>query len=428
VRAVSRDPNPAEPRLYWAQLLHFYQPPTQTHDVLRRVAEESYRPLLAVLREHPQARLAVNINAVLTELLVEHGLGDVVQGLAELAERGQVEFVGSGRFHPILPLITEGERTRSIAENSQVNRRLLGKCWNPAGFFPPEMCYSAEILPAIASAGHEWLVVSGVAYPNGWPVDVVSRVPVPGKTLSVLFRDDARSNRISFRETAPHQFLDDLERAGGGEQRYIVTAMDAETYGHHIRGWEQDFLAATYTLLEERASEAPDHGTSRVEMVMPGELPGLFPPGPIIEPLASSWSTTRDDIAARNPYPLWHAPGNRVHDLQWEYIHLATEILAVAQRYADTPDSRRFAALAAERLQPALHSCQFWWASRRPMWDVTLIHRGFLMLNEVALYAMRAVWKGSASERVKREIAWRMAAANEARAQLERELFGEMAP
>ncbi len=80
---------------YWAQLLHFYQPPTQTHEVLRRVADESYRPLLAVLKEHPGAKLAININGVLTELLLEHGMGDIVAGLRELGERGQVEFVAA---------------------------------------------------------------------------------------------------------------------------------------------------------------------------------------------------------------------------------------------------------------------------------------------------------------------------------------------
>ncbi|HMO55161.1 MAG TPA: hypothetical protein PJ994_11695, partial [Tepidiformaceae bacterium] len=126
---------------YWAQLLHFYQPPTQTHEILLKVTEESYRPLLRVLKEHPTARLAVNIQGVLTELLQDHGLGDVAEGLRELGERGQVEFVGSGKFHPILPLIPESERKRSIAANAATNRAAFGESWKPKGFFPPEMCW-----------------------------------------------------------------------------------------------------------------------------------------------------------------------------------------------------------------------------------------------------------------------------------------------
>ncbi|MCE7928579.1 MAG: hypothetical protein DYG91_08820 [Chloroflexi bacterium CFX7] len=394
---------------YWAQLLHFYQPPTQTHEVLRRVADESYRPLLAVLKEHPGAKLAINMNGVLTELLEEHGMGDITAGLRELGERGQVEFVGSGKFHPILPLIPQGERVRSIADNARTNRRAFGEAWRPRGFFPPEMCYSSDIMLAIAAAGHDWV-----------------RAPANGRNVHVLFRDDVRSNRISFRETDAVHFIEDLARAGAGEDTYVVTAMDAETYGHHIRGWEREFLGAAFEgIAAQQSAPLRDERrrTTRVTMVMPSELPSLFPDGPVIEPLASSWSTTRDDIAARNPYPLWHSPGNRLHDLQWEYVGHCLDLLAIARRYSEREPAQKFLNVAENRLQPALHSCQFWWASRRPMWDVTMVHRGFLLLNEVAINAMKAVTLGAASDVVKREAAWRIAAANEARWQIERLLF-----
>lgn len=408
---------------YWAQLLHFYQPPTQTHDVLRRITDESYRPLVQVLREHPGARIAVNMNAVLTDLLEDHGFGDVVAGLRELGEKGQLEFVGSGKFHPILPLIPENERVRSISDNARTNHRAFDGAWNPRGFFPPEMCYGPQILPSVANAGHEWLILSGVACPADWPTDLVYRVPVDGHSIHVLFRDDARSNRISFRETDSHAFIEDLARVGAGQPAYVLTAMDAETYGHHIRGWERDFLARTLEALAKPAGEPSDHPGSAVQMVLPSQLLELFPDGPVIEPLPSSWSTTRDDIAAKNPYPLWQSPGNRIHELQWEYVDHCVELLAVANRYAEGDVAHKYAFLASEKFQPALHSCQFWWASRRPMWDVPMIYRGLALLNEVALFAIKAIRSSAASERVKRDAGWRLAAANETRAELERALF-----
>jgi hypothetical protein len=410
---------------YWAQLLHFYQPPTQLHEVLQRVAEESYRPLLAVLKEHPEARLAININGVLTEMLADHGLGDVVATLRELGERGQVEFVGSGKYHPILPLVPQAERVRSIAENARTNHHFLGAAWKPRGFFPPELCYSSEIMLAVAAAGHDWILLSGVACPADWPTDVVYRLPADGRTMQVLFRDDARSNRISFRETDAVRFVDELSRVGGGKRAYVVTAMDAETYGHHIRGWEREFLAATYARIavQAKAHRAADRFTTPVTMVTPSELPGLFADGPVIEPLPSSWSTTRDDIGARNPYPLWQSPGNRLHALQWEYVQHCLDLLAIARRYGQEGEARKYVDLADHLLQPALHSCQFWWASKRPMWDPTLVHKGFTLLNAVCLHAFKAIGLGSASAQVKREAAWRMAAAGETRSSIERELF-----
>ena len=372
---------------HWAQLLHFYQPPTQTHAILHKVTEESYRPVVRVLLEHPHAKIAVNIQGVLTELLLEHGFGDVVASLRELAERGQVEFAGSGKFHPILPLIPETERARSIAENHQTNGAAFGSTWQPRGFFPPEMCFSSEIVPSIRHAGHEWLMMSGVGCAAEWPTDKVYRTQVDGAELAVLFRDDARSNRISFRETNPEEFIDDLARLGEQGNAYVVTAMDAETFGHHIAHWERKFLGRTFGLLDEQQR----NGSQTVQMVLPSELLSLYPSGGPMEPHRSSWSTSNEDLAAHNPFPLWRAPGNALHALQWEYVEHCLALVGTAKKHAGSAEARKFATIASERLEPALHSCQFWWASRRPMWDVTMIHRGFLLLSEVALNASRSI-------------------------------------
>lgn len=403
---------------HWAQLLHFYQPPTQTHAILRKVADESYRPLLRVLREHPNARVAINMQGVLTETLIEHGMRDIVDQLRRLAEMGRVEFVGSGKFHPILPLIPVAQVSRSIHENAETNGEAFGSAWRPRGFFPPEMCYSREITPAIAGAGHEWFIMSGVGCPVAWPINQIHRVRAGEGTLAVLFRDDVRSNRISFRETNPQAFVEDLQRVGGNEDAYVVTAMDAETFGHHITDWEREFLGATFALLTHQGRR----GGHRVRMVLPSELLSLYPAGDTIEPYPSSWSTSNDDLGAQNPYPLWKSPGNRLHELQWDYVGHCLHLAGVAKRTASTAEARKFALLAEERLQPALHSCQFWWASRRPMWDVTMIHRGFLLLNEVLLNASRALQFGSATMQEKDEARWRVAAANELRLAIEAEL------
>ena len=409
---------------HWAQLLHFYQPPTQTHEILRKVADESYRPVLKVLAQHPNARIAVNIQGVLTDLLLEHGLGDIVTSLRILAEKGHVEFVGSGKYHPILPLIPEAGRKRSIVDNSRTNSAAFWAAWKPCGFFPPEMCFSPEITPAIRATGHEWLIMSGVGCPAPWPIDKVHRVSAGDSELAVFFRDDVRSNRISFRRTTPQEFIDDLSAVGGNNDAYVVTAMDAETFGHHITRWEREFLGAAFELLTHQHRR----GANRVQMAFPSQLVDHFPAGETLVPYASSWSTSNDDLAANDPFPLWQAPGNTLHALQWEYVDHCQDLAATARRYASTPEAKKFAAIATEKLEPGLHSCQFWWASRRPMWDVSMIHRGLSLLNEVALNAARAIAFGGASPRTKQEARWRVAAANDTRQAIERVLMEEAAP
>ena len=70
--------------------------------------------------------------------------------------------------------------------------------------------------------------------------------------------------------------------------------------------------------------------------------------------------------------------------------HICVELVAIATR-TTSPDARRYADISRGLLDQALHSCQFWWASRRPMWDLNMIERGLAEQGAVVLNAMKAV-------------------------------------
>ena len=330
--------------IYWAQLFHFYQPPTQLPSVLNKICQESYRPLIEVFRQHPTVKATVNINGVLTDMLSDHGHTDIIDGLKELAEKGQIEFTGSGKYHPILPLIPLEETRRQIEINKTTNAFYFGKkAFKPTGFFPPEMAYSRAMLPAVTATGHQWIILSGVACPADWPVDKIYQIEHDGKRLAVFFRDDILSNKISFHELGPGDFLNRLRACKGEKENvYVVTAMDAETYGHHIKHWEELFLGEVYaeleikketyggikqrTALANEATKLIDEIAEQVEAVTIGQLLSHFPTSEIIDPKQSSWSTTAQDIDAGNPYPLWDDKGNEIHRLLWEHLQIVMEI------------------------------------------------------------------------------------------------------
>jgi hypothetical protein len=429
--------------IYWSNLLHFYQPPIQLPEVLRKIVNESYRPLVAVFEQHPQAKVSVNINGVLTEMLYESGYSDVIDGLRRLAERGQVEFVGSGKYHPILPLIPPAEQRRQIRRNHLTNRHFFGDAYQPRGFFPPEMCYDGSFLDAIIDLGHEWVIMSGVGCPVEWPLDRVYQARSDdGRAIDIVFRDDVLSNKISFQDIDGRGFIQHLRDAHGADatDMYIVTAMDAETFGHHIEHWDQLFLAEAYeavsqpyqSVVQKRPLAESTHAlltmteeesTDRVLSVTISDLLERFPRAEIIEPRPSSWSTTHDDLAAGIPYPLWKAPGNYIHKLQWEHVDIALALVDMAQQHADTDVSRRHAEIARGLMDPALHSCQFWWASRRPHWDINMIARGLGQQGDVVLNAFRAINLSGAPEEIKRDAYYQVVAARDLRAKIHDQLF-----
>jgi hypothetical protein len=428
--------------IYWASLLHFYQPPIQLPEVLRKVVDESYRPLIDVFKQNPHARVSVNINGVLTEMLYESGYQDVIDGLRELAEGGQVEFVGSAKFHAILPLIDESEQRRQIRRNHLTNRHFFGEVYQPRGFFPPEMGYDRSILEPILDLGHEWVIMSGVACPAAWPTTSIYETKSDdGNAIAVIFRDDVLSNKISFQDMDGKAFVSHLRATYGNDRdMYIVTAMDAETFGHHIENWDQLFLADAYEAVAPYAGVVQPRSlaastrtlltlTERDDVpdpVVATTISGLFdrfPRGEDVDPRPASWSTTHADLDAGVPYPLWQAPGNYIHKLQWEHVDVMSRLVATAQDAADTPISRRHAEIARGLMDPALHSCQFWWASRRPHWDVNMIARGLAQQEGVIVNAFRAINLSDAAEETKREAYYRVVASRDIRDKIHDQLF-----
>ena len=430
--------------IYWAQLLHFYQPPTQVPSVLKKICNESYRPLLHVFEEYPNARVTINFNGVLTDMLMDCGHKDIIEGFRNLAEIDQIEFTGTGKYHPILPLIPREEVKRQIDLNAQTNRHFFGRAYTPQGFFPPEMCYSPDILQPIIKSGYRWIILSGIACPAEWPLDIIYRAKYDGQEIAVFFRDDVLSNRISFRNMEAKEFIAHLEQwQGKRENIYVVTAMDAETYGHHIQGWERTFLARVYEELEPWPEPVSDiqqatalagqhislltngEAAKKIQMVTLSELLDLFPQGSVIEPRSSSWSTTADDMKDGNYYPLWQDKKNEVHHLQWEHLGICIELVNKALECADNEESRRSATISRGLLDRAEHSCQMWWASNRPMWDINLIHMGLLDQWRTVVNAYRAINKSGASDETKREYYRRAVAARDIRGKLEDKLFAQ---
>jgi predicted glycosyl hydrolase (DUF1957 family) len=395
--------------IYWSPLLHFYQPPTQYSSVLDRICDECYRPLIRVFESSPNARATFNVTGALTQLLREHAKLDVIEGLRRLGDRGKIEFTGTGMYHPILPLIPAHEQRRQIRLNLAVNRRILGSAFRPDGFFPPEMAVSDSILPTIGGSGYRWVIASGVGSSGDWPLDFVPRVDGDDNDLAIFFRDDILSNQVAFREIDAAGFIAKLrELRGGRADIYVITAMDAETFGHHHQGWEELFLAEAFRLASEQVATT---SADRVQVATVTDLLETFPVGPRVAVKASSWSTGGDDLCAGNAFPLWNDPGNEIHHLQWEVARITSDLVIQAEGAADNDESRHFAHNARLQLDRALHSCQFWWASRRPMWEVNMINRGLCEQQEALLNATRAIRSSGAPEPERREALYHFIAA-----------------
>ncbi|MBD3353186.1 MAG: hypothetical protein GF364_17020, partial [Candidatus Lokiarchaeota archaeon] len=206
---------------HWAPLLHIYQPPTQEIDVLKKINQECYLPLLSMIERHPKIKLTLNINGCLIDLLNDYGFSETIEILVKLVDQGIVEIVGTAKFHPLLPLIQEKEIVRQINLNEKTNKATFGDNWTHGGFFPPELAISDNVLKLIAYEGYQWVLAAGIACDEEWPIDVIYQTQT---NLSIFFRDDIISNEISFNKIKAEEFIEKLKTNYEKDDYYIMTA------------------------------------------------------------------------------------------------------------------------------------------------------------------------------------------------------------
>lgn len=334
--------------MYWANFLHIYQPPIQKKSILERVVNESYRKITQGLLANPSAKLTLNINAGLTEMLVNNGYQDVVRNLRTLLERNQIEITSTAKYHPLLPKLPKEEIIRQIKLNEQTNRSFFGKVYKPLGFFPPEMGYSQKLGKIVKNLGYKWIILDETAVP--FPIDY-TKTYQNTSGLGFFFRERKTSFMILSAQLGTARVLMGKLKPRLDKNEYLLTAMDGETFGHHRPGLEQ--------LLWEISKEP------KLPTITISELLFQFPEKLTVKPQSSSWAFLSPKLTRSNPFIRWKDPKNEIHQRQWQLVKLAIEVVKKEEK-----------SKSRQLLDQSLYSDQFWWASAKPWWSLEIVEEG----------------------------------------------------
>lgn len=348
--------------------LHFYQPHNQQEDILLRVVEESYRPILKGLKKN---KVVVNVTGSLLDLLVEKGFGDVVEDLKNLVARGQVELTGSANYHAFLPLLPEDEIKRQIEINSRISKKHFGSHYKPKGFFSPEMAINDKVLNIVKECGFEWVSCPQVAYKSGLP-DTNKIYEDKKSKLKVFFRNKRVSSLILSAVTRDAKELIKETKDLQKKDSFWFCVMDAETFGHHRIGHEKMLIDILNNSFFEPVRVDEIIKDFEIEQI------DLRP---------STWTNEEQDFwldlerkkpAVGRSFILWKDPDNPIHKLQWQLTNL---VISVLNKYKDKNSSRYKA--ARKLLDKAISSDQYWWASLKPWWSLEMIEQGAYALKAV---------------------------------------------
>jgi hypothetical protein len=358
--------------MIWVNFLHIYQPWNQSDEILERVVNESYRPLFKGLLMIPNLKINLNISGVLTELLMKKGYSDVVDNIKKLAQSRRLEFTETAKYHPLLPFLKKDAISRQIIENYKTNKKYFGKTYLPACFFPPEMAYNSKVGKVISQMDYKMIILDEISYNGGInepPRDQLFKIQGESN-LIIVFRERRVSNCIMSAIVRNKKDFLDLIKDDLNKNIYLCTAMDGETFGHHRPELEK----ALFKILS----------SNRPKQIFLSELPKYFKAENKIKPIEATWASSRDDIEKGVQFFSWRNPKNKVHQFQWKFLNYLLQLLS----------KKKCSKKIQEKIDNAMASDQFFWASGEPWWSIEMIEKGAWTLLE-ALKSLPSLTKSN---------------------------------
>ncbi|HBI35599.1 MAG: hypothetical protein UU64_C0007G0044 [candidate division WWE3 bacterium GW2011_GWF2_41_45] len=344
----------------WLSFLHFYQPADQQRDILEAVVSQSYLPVLKTINASKFGSQSINISGSLLELLDNSGYHELLDMFKKSLEEGKIELTGSCKYHSFIPLVPEAEVYRQIVKNEETLEFYFGNGFKKAGFFPPEMAYS-EFLPGmLEELGYKWLILDEIAYnkeevfPSG-----NSLYRIKDSNLAVFFRNRRLSNLVMSAVVRSKETLDPAIK-DMLPNKYVVTGMDGETFGHHRPGLE--------SLLGEIINSEEPYSTMSISEFLNNNSRGL--PVETVTPRESTWASSPEDIERGSQFLSWLDTSNPIHGYQWDFFKFVLDL------FYKIPESSENYDMLKSKMDIAMSSDHFWWASAKPWWSLEMIEQG----------------------------------------------------
>jgi alpha-amylase/alpha-mannosidase (GH57 family) len=158
--------------IYHALVLNLHQPAGNLEHLLEHSPWEAREILFAldrIARSNwafgDKARVHLSLSGTLLETLSSpdfqsrvYGDVDVGSMLWHLQNQYIIQILGTGYYHPVLPLIPVPDRLEHIRRWQGIARHLFGR-EHFSGFWPPEMGFSMDLIPLLSDAGYRYVLV-----------------------------------------------------------------------------------------------------------------------------------------------------------------------------------------------------------------------------------------------------------------------------
>jgi alpha-amylase/alpha-mannosidase (GH57 family) len=350
------------------------------------------------------ARLHLSMSGTLLKQLEDPGLRKTFRDVVDIEDflqryrKSNVEFVGSGLYHPIYPLTPAADWDAQTEWWKGLGRHLLGR-ENFAGFWPPEMGFCMEMIPMLKRQGYKYVLVDSIFIKPKREMrwDELRYRPYlakyDGAEIIVVPRDRDLSNaqlsgldpgwfQHEVRERTKHCDFPALvttwtDGENGGWFR--TTQVEGGFWGFFYRPLLDQYRAGTLGF-------APTHISDYLEK---------YPPKEEVEVHRGAWNTEHH---WGGDFTQW--TGSLLQKKGWDEVRRASEYYGQVKKAFDqrkgeakNPEEVRDLIMRSyDHLLTAETSCNFYWGSR---W----VHRSFDDLEQAYYLLDTAMEKLKAGEK-----------------------------
>ncbi|HBY99899.1 MAG TPA: hypothetical protein DEO84_01135 [candidate division Zixibacteria bacterium] len=344
------------PNLFWANLINMYQPPNCDRAELEKIVNQSYLPILRIFTQNPEYKFSVNLPGSTVELLIRTGFGQVIDKIAELADRGQVDFTMTPKFQPVIPFLNEEDVARQIEASNKICKRYFGINYAPRGLYSPYLAYSQAVSKTTARFGLKWVVTDEISFSNGSPHGFTSLFmdkSAGGVVLLPRHRElsDQLEGNIWARKlprSASEYVQSALQKCAN--DKYFITVVEADTLGYRQAG-RHGLLKALY-------------GEAKLKRVTLSELRALIKRKEFVKAQEGTAETRPQDMKRRKPFQLWQNENNPIQQTLWQLFNLASTEIKNAGSKGDPQYTR-----AREMFDAASAGAIWQMTSGNPWWN-----------------------------------------------------------
>ncbi len=282
--------------------LHMHQPPGNLKLLIDSNEFEAeqiircYKRAASYARDFADVgRLHVSFSGVLLEQFRDPEIVDQYRRFIDIPamlesyrSATNIELIGMGYSHPIFPLIPIADWKEQLNSGRQIMQDTFGR--PPRGFWPPEMAFCMEMVPALVEAGYEYVIVDGAhIQPQDGNYDIYRpyKATYDGRTIKVVPYERSISNAQGSgmnQEWFAREVTNKVRQSPHPEEPRLVTTWstgenggwfrqmheDSGFFGHffkpYMEGVKSDKIQIQPVLLSEYLREHPPTQEARVPM------------------------------------------------------------------------------------------------------------------------------------------------------------------